>query len=148
MSKPKSEIRVDCPNTAEHPNGAYAIRDLDDGNVQFRDETVDNFEAEKDVPVMDQLNDVLTNVALGQVSMYTTHKVKTRPDRWAGQKGKTVKNSKPYINYQNIRWSDYHKTNPSKGSTGYIGPNKFARVQRVGRAAYQGSTATHNGKGD
>ena len=60
--------------------------------------------------------------------MYTTHKVKTRPDRWAGQKCKAVKNSKPYTNYQNIRWSEYHKTNPHKGSTGYIGPDKFARV--------------------
>ena len=128
VSKPKSEIRVDYPITAEHPNGAYTIHDLDDGNVQFRDETVDHCEAEEDVPVVDQLNGVLTSVALGQDSMYTTHKVKTRPDRWAGQKGKAVKNSKPYTNYQNIRWSDYHKTNPSKGSTGYIGPDKFARV--------------------
>jgi len=76
VSKPKSEIRVDYPITAEHPNGAYTIHDLDDGNVQFRDETVDHCEAVEDVPVVDQLNDVLTSVALGQDSMYTTHKVK------------------------------------------------------------------------
>ena len=128
VSKPKSEIRVDYPITTEHPNGAYTIHDLDDGNVQFRDESVDQCKTVEDVSVADQLNDVFDSLVLGKDSMYKTHKVKTRPDRWSGQKGKAVKNSKPYINYQKIRWSTYHKSNPSKGSTGYVGPNKFARV--------------------
>ena len=66
VSKPKSEIRVDYPITAEHPNGAYTIHDLDDGNVQFRDESVDQCKAVEDVLVADQLNDVFDSLVLSK----------------------------------------------------------------------------------
>ena len=128
VSEPKNEIRVDYPVTTEHPNGAYTIHDLDDGNVQYRNGSPDEEEATGDEPAECQLNDVLIGVSLGKNVMHSTHQIKTRPDRWSGQKGKAVRNSKPYTNYQNIRWIEYHKSNPSKGSTGYQSTRQFAKV--------------------
>ena len=128
MSQPKAEIRVDYPVTAEHPNGAYTIHDLDDGNIQYRDEIDNQDEAVEEESAADKMNDVLIGVSQSKNVMHSTHQVKTRPDRWSGQKGKAVRNSKPYTNYQNIRWIEYHKSNPSKGSTGYHSTRQFAKV--------------------
>ena len=128
MSQPKAEIRVDYPVTAEHPNGAYTIHDLDDGNIQYRDEIDNQDEAVEEESAADKINDVLIGVSQSKNMMHSTHQVKTRPDRWSGQKGKAVRNSKPYTNYQNIRWIEYHKSNPSKGSTGYHSTRQFAKV--------------------
>ena len=56
-----------------------------------------------------------------------THKLKTRPDRWEGQQGSCTRDNRPYLSYQKIRWADYHRKNPSKGSTGHITHKQFAK---------------------
>ena len=70
--------------TAEHPTCAYTIHDLDDGNVQYRNGSPGEEGATADEPAECQLNDVLIGVSLGKNVMHSTHKIKTRPDRWSG----------------------------------------------------------------
>ena len=66
VSQPKNETRVDFPVAVEHPNGAYIIHDLDDGNVQYRSGSPGEEEATPDEPAECQLNHVLIGVSLGK----------------------------------------------------------------------------------
>ena len=100
----------------------FLPHDTDDGNIQYRDTKPIEEYADTD-----ELNDVLNKVATETSGRKVTHKLKTRPDRWEGQQGSCTRENRPYLSYQKIRWADYHRKNPSKGSTGHVTHKQFAK---------------------
>ena len=124
LSTRTGTVKVEYPPCDGWPNGSHTIHDMDDGNIQFADEGHGNaVKVDKKVDT----NQVLTSIVQDQPGRKRSQQLKLRPDRWDGQRGAVARSNKPFLNYQELRWAEYRRTNPAKGSTGHVGTQKFAK---------------------
>lgn len=119
-------VRVEYPPSEDYPNGSHTNHDTDDGNIMFSDKQPQETEAPPEVTA--DLNSMLEAVKSRERTRLLQHPIKTRPDRWTGQSGNKARSNKPYLNYQTVRWAEYHKSNPPKGKEGHVTYAKFAKM--------------------
>ena len=123
VSKAANSLKVVYPVQAGRPDLQHSLHELNDGNVQPRE----GCQQTPAMPTDLDLNSVLTQVAREGSSRKPGHKVKVKPDRWSGTHGSEARSNKPYLNFKQLKWSEYHKTNPAKGHIGHTTVKAFTK---------------------
>ena len=125
INRSANQIRIEYPATDGYSNGSHTDHELDDGNVQpLITHSNDPLPQGDDVS---DINRCLNYISHQESLRHKSFTVKTKPDRWKSSVDNGLNGSRPYLHYQQLRWSDYHKREVNKGEPGYISVQDFSK---------------------